>query len=449
MRSPWLLLIVLAAASAACGDDGETTPAGPDAWVFPDLPDAAPPPDAPLPPDAAIEMTSLIVVLSDEVTDVPTTVTTLTMGRDATVGAIWETALKGFVVELPVMNREALCASAEVARCDDDLPITAFCHVGDEVTPIGITQVGARTNLLALGGSIGVDVAVLDSGIHGGSEDLRIARAFECTTAGQPCTPLADPLAATDAFGHGTRVAGIIGADDDEDRLVGVAPGARIWSYRVLDNNGEGRWSTLISGLDAVAQDAGSVEIANISAGGTFTDVGADCASSALHLAVCGVTSRGVLVVAGAGNGRVDAAGVVPAVYDQVLTVSATDVNNLFASFSNFGEAVDIAAPGAHVLSLSPTGARGGGCLTTSGTSLAAAHVAGAAALWIAAHGRDCDLDGSKDAADTECIAEQLIRLGTCPGGLRTVGSNGECSTGWSGDLDDKHEPMVNVADPF
>lgn len=450
MRSGRVLAaMALLLSVTACDDDEETPPgADPDGgFVPPPRADAGPPPtpaDA-APPDAPPGV-QLVVLLDDRTTDVRATAMMLTADREAVIGQVWETALKGFSVTLPEARREELCTSDEVVRCDDDLPVQAFCHMGElEITPVGVSRLGARANTIALAGNVGVDVAVLDTGIQGANEDLRVHRAFACTAL-EGCQPIMDPMTATDGIGHGTQVAGVIGAIDDDDRIVGVAPGARIWGIQVLDASGMGRTSTLIGGLDVVAQNAGSIEIATVALGGLAADDPSDCASSVLHRAVCGVTTRGVVVVAAAGNGQADVLGTVPAAYDQVITVSAVNANDQFATFSNFGMAIDLAAPGVSVLSVAPTGAKGGGCKSGTGTSMAAAHVAGAAALWIAAHGRDCTGDGKTNASDVTCIRNALVDAGLCANGQRAGSS---CSIGFSGDPDGRAEPLVYVADPF
>jgi subtilisin len=201
--------------------------------------------------------------------------------------------------------------------------------------------------------------------------------------------------------GHGTHVAGTIAAKDDATGVVGVAPGARLHAVRVLDNRGSGSWSSVICGVDWVTANAAEIEVANMSLGGDGREPsGAGCSTGdALHDAVCNSVGAGVTYAVAAGNDAADAAGSVPAAYDEVITVSAladfngkpgggaaatcrADVDDTFADFSNFGADVDLIAPGVCINSTW----KGGGYKAISGTSMASPHVAGAAALYKAAH---------------------------------------------------------------
>jgi subtilisin family serine protease len=202
-------------------------------------------------------------------------------------------------------------------------------------------------------------------------------------------------------------VAGTIAAINNTVGVVGVAPEAKLWAVRVLDNVGSGSWSSVICGIDFVTSKApangGPITVANMSLGGAGSDDG-NCGNTnndALHKAICRSVAAGVTYVVAAGNSAADAAGFVPAAYDEVITVSALsdsdgksggtggapscrtgEQDDYFASFSNFGADVDIAAPGVCILSTW----KGGGYNTISGTSMASPHVAGAAALYIATH---------------------------------------------------------------
>lgn len=196
---------------------------------------------------------------------------------------------------------------------------------------------------------------------------------------------------------HGTHIAGIAAARDNDEDVAGVAPGARIWAVKVLDRNAEGTISDVICGLDWVVKHKKTIDVVNLSlssAGRAGT-----CKTSPLHRAVCQTVNAGIPVVVAAGNQASDASTRVPAAYDEVITVAAmsdTDgkpgglgpescsrnADDTFASFSNFGPAVDIAAPGDCILSLTPSGE----LEEFSGTSVSAPHVTGAAARFIAAY---------------------------------------------------------------
>jgi subtilisin family serine protease len=198
-------------------------------------------------------------------------------------------------------------------------------------------------------------------------------------------------------------VAGVVGALDNGYGVVGVAPGARIWSVRVLDEKGAGTDANLLCGLDWVMAHRNRIDVANLSLGDTgATDGRCGLANrDPIHWAICHLVDRGRVVTGvAAGNGAADAAGVVPAAYPQVVTVSSMadsdgqpgalggptcrggPDDSFSRSFSNYGRGIDLAAPGECVGSLFPGGAFGLG----SGTSVAAPHVAGAAALYRATH---------------------------------------------------------------
>ncbi len=259
--------------------------------------------------------------------------------------------------------------------------------------PTGVSRIAATQNLQAGidgdGGAIDVDVAVLDTGIAPHS-DLTIAGGVDCANAGTT----------VDGDGHGTHVSGTIGALDNTIGVVGVAPGARLYAVKVLDDFGTGSDSTVICGLEWVLAHADTIDVVNMSLGGADSFGGSDCSNSPLHMAVCNVVIAGIPVIVAAGNDGLPASGFSPANYDQVITVSALtdfngepggdapatcfhdDADDTFADYSNFGPEVDIMAPGTCILSTMP----GGKVATLSGTSMATPHVTGAAALYLASH---------------------------------------------------------------
>lgn len=233
-------------------------------------------------------------------------------------------------------------------------------------------------------GSVDADVAVIDTGITSNS-DLNVVGGVNCLS-GRPSNY-------KDGNGHGTHVAGTIGARDNASGVVGVAPGARLWAVRVLDSNGSGSFSSVICGIDYVASKASTIGIANMSLGG-LGNVGS-CTDGGMREAICNATSAGVTFVVAAGNDSSDTATQAPAAYPEVITVSALadfdgaqggvgspscqyDVDDSFANFSNYGDEVDIIAPGVCITSTWNDGS----LVTISGTSMAAPHVAGAAALY-------------------------------------------------------------------
>jgi subtilisin family serine protease len=315
----------------------------------------------------------------------------------ATVSHVYRAALKGYSAQMSETAAARIADDERVKFVQADGVATTTAPPGGgsaaavQELPTGIDRADAElspTAGIGSGGSVDVDVAVIDTGVDLDHPDLNVntAGAKNCATG----------RSADDGNGHGTHVAGTIGALDNAEGVVGVAPGARIWPVRVLNNNGSGSYSAIICGIDYVTANADTIEVANMSLGGSGSDDGS-CGNSnndAMHRAVCGSVAAGVTYVVAAGNEASDSAGSVPAAYDEVITVSAladfnglpgggaaatcrSDVDDTFASFSNHGADVDLIAPGVCITSTW----KGGGYDTISGTSMASPHVAGGAAL--------------------------------------------------------------------
>jgi subtilisin family serine protease len=177
-----------------------------------------------------------------------------------------------------------------------------------------------------------------------------------------------------DGNGHGTHVAGTVGG-----AVYGVAKGVNLYAVRVLDNGGSGTTSGVIAGVDWVTANHTKPAVANMSLGGG--------ASTALDDAVRASIAAGVTMVVAAGNGdflgrQQPACNYSPARVREALTVGATTSSDAKTSWSNYGECVDIFAPGASITSAWHTG--DAATNTISGTSMAAPHVAGVAALYLA-----------------------------------------------------------------
>jgi subtilisin family serine protease len=182
-----------------------------------------------------------------------------------------------------------------------------------------------------------------------------------------------------------------------DGQVVGVAPGARLWAVKVLNRRGSGWLSDILEGVDYVTQHAAEIEVANMSLGGQGP-------SGALNAAIAASVRAGVVYAVAAGNSAADASTFSPANHPDVITVSALadsdglpgglgpdfvygngkkanrDKDDTLADFSNYGPLVEVAAPAVRILSTFP----GGGLAYGSGTSMAAPHVAGAAALLVA-----------------------------------------------------------------
>jgi len=304
----------------------------------------------------------------------------------ADVEHVYGRALRGYAARMSSRAAAAVARQDNVASVVADRTVAAAA----QSLPTGIDRIDAELSSARAGdgtGSVGVDVAVIDTGIDLTHPDLNVVGGTNCSTG----------RSYNDGNGHGTHVAGTIGAKDDANGVVGVAPGARLWAVRVLNNNGSGSWSSVICGIDWVTARAGTIKVANMSLGGTGSDTG--CKDGGLHQAICNSVAAGVTYAVAAGNESDDAKNHVPAAYDEVITVSAladfngkpgggaaatcrSDQDDTFAGFSNFGADVDLIAPGVCILSTW----KGGGYNTISGTSMATPHVTGAAALYKSTH---------------------------------------------------------------
>ena len=226
-----------------------------------------------------------------------------------------------------------------------------------QVIPWGVARVGGAGN------GTGKRVWVLDTGVDLDHPDLNVAETDNISflTKGK------DHASPDDFNGHGTHVAGTIAALNNDKDVIGVAAGATVASVRVLDKRGSGSWSGVIAGIDYVAANGNSGDVANMSLGGPK--------NTAVNDAVEAAAEKGIIFSLAAGNESTNAETRSPASanHANIYTVSAINDSDKFASFSNYGSPVDYAAPGVSVKSL----AIGGGISTKSGTSMAAPHVAG------------------------------------------------------------------------
>ncbi len=255
------------------------------------------------------------------------------------------------------------CGSPNGGPCGEPDPGTGG---GSQETPYGILRVNGVI------GYTGNNVAfVVDSGVDLDHPDLNVdaSRAFNAFTSGK------DGRSADDGNGHGTHVAGTIAALNNGFGVVGVAPGATIIPVKVLDSRGSGSYSGVIAGVDYVGANGANGDVANLSLGGPV--------SQALDDAVLAASQKGIKFALAAGNEGSDANNSSPARVNgsNIVTISAMDVNDRWASFSNFGNPpVDFAAPGVAVKSTW----KGGGYNTISGTSMASPHAAGVLLLGAA-----------------------------------------------------------------
>ena len=260
--------------------------------------------------------------------------------------------------------------------------------------PWGITKTGATLSYTLAGngaGSVsGVRTYVIDTGIDTRNTDLSYAGLVN----------FVGDRKNTDCNGHGTHVAGTMTARDNTAAVVGVAPGASTYGVKVLGCDGSGTTTSVIKGIDWVAANAIRPAVANMSLGGG--------ASQLLDDAVRAAAARGIVFTIAAGNSAANACNTSPARIGGggtpgVLVVGATDSKDLEASFSNYGTCVDLWAPGVAIDSLKV----GGGVLSLSGTSMAAPHVGGAAALYLGRYPA-----ASHDAV-TQILRQMAVSTGT------------------------------------
>jgi subtilisin len=273
---------------------------------------------------------------------------------------------------IPPQAVAALRAHPAVVRVEPDIEAYA---VASEY-PWGVVRIGAQSvhSLTPPVLGAGVRVAVIDSGIDHTHPDL----AANCRGGWDFVNRDDDPA---DDHGHGTHVAGTLAAVWNGSGVVGVAPQADLYALKVLGANGSGQYSDIIAAVNwcVTNTDGIEIEIANLSLGSSG-DPGAT-----VKEAFDSAYRYGVLIVAAAGNsGRRSGVGdnvIYPARYDSVIAVAAADSLDRRASFSSTGPAVELIAPGVGIYSTVP-----GGYATYNGTSMAAPHVAGTAALVWAAH---------------------------------------------------------------
>lgn len=359
---------------------------------------------------ASLAPTRVIVVLRDGAGAPGPTAVALGRANGFTPGHVYQHALRGFAASVPAGRLAALRADPRVASVELD----RVAYTTEQQVPTGIKRIFAPGNAtIDIDATddwrVDVDVAVIDTGIDLDHPDLQVYRSTNCSGGG----PFKKSCGSggNDDNGHGTHVAGTIGALDNGIGVVGVAPGARLWAVKVLSSSGSGYLSWIIAGIDYVAANAEEIEVANMS-------LGCECPSTAMDSAIANAVAMGVVFAVAAGNSDKDTSTFHPAAHPDVIAVSAladfdgltgaaaqptcrADQDDTLADFSNWGATVEIAAPGVCIASTWLNG----GYETISGTSMAAPHVAGAAALLASRNDPDTK-------ADTQAIRSTLIAKG-------------------------------------
>jgi subtilisin len=349
-----------------------------------------------------------IAVFKPDVPNAPDAARALSRQLGIDLSHVYQHSIRGFAFAGPEQAAQALARNPMIAYVEQD----QLCHTTSSgaVLPTGVRRIGIDEALLNQiappGQAVEANIAIIDGGLDRNHPDLNIdpdgIRFYLQTTKvkGQNLTTIVSDDQWDDDNGHGTHVGGTAAANGS---IVGVAPGALLTAVKVL-NNGSGPWSVVIAGVDWVAERAHRFDVANMSLGGGKSQAGNE--------AVRRATEKGVVFTVAAGNGGSDAANMSPASEPTAITVSAladfdgqpgalsgvtaTSSNNAckdpatgqaipmtddtFACWSNWGPSVDVCAPGVRIHSTWLNG----GYNTISGTSMAAPHVAGAAALYIA-----------------------------------------------------------------
>jgi subtilisin family serine protease len=429
---------------------------------------------APVPPAAAQESggEDVIVVLEDGADPVAAA---REMGVDVT--HIYRHVFTGFAGVMPAEAVGAAQRMRSVRRISLDAPVRAE----EQIVPEGVRRAGVPhdpgDDHLDIDSPIDADIAILDTGVNARGE-LNVAGGKSCVDEKSKKKKKKNKKkdkkdkkdrkdrkgkqnrkgkkrkrgnSWEDGNGHGTHTAGIAAAIDNNDGVVGVAPGARIWAVKVLDNRGFGSMGTVICGLDWVVAKQETIDVVNLSLGGAGGEGSCNPQVSPFRAAICRVVlDAGIPVVVAAGNQEQDVAGQgnligrVPARYDEAITVSAyADFNgepgggaaracgsfeqdDQFALYSNFGADIDIAAPGECILSLANVGHP----FVLSGTSEASPHVAGAIAHFVALYAEEHDGERPSVAQ----IRDWLLNDASAPQ---------DSAFGFTGDPDTSPEPVL------
>ncbi|GAA2542868.1 hypothetical protein GCM10010435_08340 [Winogradskya consettensis] len=324
-------------------------------------------------PDADVVPDSYVILLEQAGTAVKTQATALVKKHGGKVRQTYSHAVRGFAATMTAEQAAKLAADPAVTAVQPNIVHHASTTQTDPPS-YGLDRIDQRTRPLSATytyttSASNVHAYIIDTGIRATHADFggRATSGFDAI----------DGDAADDCNGHGTHVAGTVGGS-----AFGVAKGVQLVAVRVLDCEGSGTTAQVVAGIDWVSANAVTPAVANMSLGG-----GPD---PALDAAVSRSIAGGVSYAIAAGNGGplgilpLDACIQSPARVPAALTVSAVDSTDHKPSWANRGTCVDVFAPGVNITSAWITD--NNATTTISGTSMAAPHVAGAAALYLATH---------------------------------------------------------------
>ncbi|KAK4121186.1 serine protease [Parathielavia appendiculata] len=281
---------------------------------------------------------------------------------------------KGFAGKVESDALDAIRSLPEVEYVEEEAIFTINTYVSQTGAPWGLGRIshkakGSTTYVYDDSAGAGTCSYVIDTGIYTAHSEFGGRATFAANFVDS---------SNTDGNGHGTHVAGTIGSNK-----YGVAKKTRLYAVKVLGADGSGSTSGVVAGINFVADDAPKRNcpngtVANMSLGGGY--------SAAINNAAAALVDAGVFLAVAAGNDNRNAANYSPASEASVCTVGATDSSDRKSSFSNYGSAVDVHAPGSSILStwIGSSSATN----TISGTSMASPHIAGLAAYLLALRGK-------------------------------------------------------------